>query len=88
MPRRRKLASGKRSRAGALTQVLALAGAMEQPLMRARGMADALAFVGYGLESLEYDGAQPVLALSTSLMDDLESLFKSWNAMYRAAERR
>lgn len=50
-------------------------------------MADALAFVGYGLESLEHDGAQPVLALSTSLMDDIESIFRNWNAMFRAGER-
>ena len=60
---------------------------MEVPLLRARGMADALAFVGYGLESLDYDGAQPVLALSTSLMDDLESIFNSWEAMFREDAR-
>lgn len=87
MARRRARASGRRSRGPALKEVLALAASIEQPLHRARGMADALAFVGYGLESLEYDGAQPVLTISTSLMDDLESIYKSWNAMFRADER-
>jgi hypothetical protein len=87
MARRRAGASGRRSHAAALEAVLAQAGAMEGPLLRARGMADALAFVGFGLESLAQDGAQPVLTISTSLMDDLESIFKSWNAMFRAGER-
>ncbi|HEY1631703.1 MAG TPA: hypothetical protein VGF56_10315 [Rhizomicrobium sp.] len=45
-----------------------------------------MAFVGYGLESLEYDGALPVLTISTSLMDDLEALHKSWIAMIKVIE--
>ena len=73
-------------RAELRSRIGALVGAMETPLHRARGMADALAFVGYGLESLEYDGAQPVLTISTSLMDDLAVLHKSWIAMAAAIE--
>jgi len=67
-------------------RISALVEAMETPLYRARGMADALAFVGYGLESLEYDGAQPVLTISTSLMDDIEVVYKNWIALTKAID--
>ncbi|HEY2069559.1 MAG TPA: hypothetical protein VGG48_08405 [Rhizomicrobium sp.] len=63
-----------------------LIAAMETPLHRACGMADALAFVGYGLESMEYDGALPVLTISTSLMDDLAALQKGWAAIAAALD--
>lgn len=65
--------------------VMALAEAMEQPLRRARGLADALTFVGYGLESVNDDGARPVLTLATDLADDLDVVTARWNGMYAAS---
>ena len=81
MPRRRR-AARRRDAISALTE------AREQPLHRARGLADALTFVGYGLESVDDDGARPVLTLATALSDDLDSLHASWQAMADAAAGR
>jgi hypothetical protein len=85
MPRRRRRAPVKRTRAGLRDAISELSNAMEIPLRRARGLADALCFVGYGLESVEDDGARPVLTLASALMDDLEALNASWEAMYDVA---
>jgi hypothetical protein len=64
-----------------------LAGRMEVPLHRARGLADALAFVGHGLESMEDDGARPVLTLAGVLADDLDSITRDWQALHDLAAR-
>jgi len=88
MARGRRRASVRRTRAEVCEAVSALANAMEIPLRRARGLADALCFVGYGLESVEDDGARPVLTLATALLDDLEAVHASWEAMDRVAAGR
>ncbi len=60
---------------------------MEVPLNRARGMADALDFVGHGLEHLEHDGAWPVLTLAGELMEDQDEMRESWLAMTRTLDK-
>ncbi|HEX3674591.1 MAG TPA: hypothetical protein VHU87_09985 [Rhizomicrobium sp.] len=83
---KRRVASGEAARVALRERVAQIAEAMEQPLRRARGLADVLAWVGYGLESIDDDGARPVLTIAVALTDDLDRLAANWDAICRAGQ--
>ena len=59
-----------------------IADAMETPLNRAEDLVRALEYVGYGMSSLEEDGAPAVFALAHALSENLEAVKRSWELLY------
>ncbi len=78
---RRKRASRKRARESFPGERSMLVDSIDMRLHRARGFADALTWVGHGLQSVEDDGAGPVQAIAAELLDDLDSLKASWDTL-------
>ena len=69
--------------------VFDIADAMETPLARAEYLVRALEYIGYGLSSLDEDGAPAVFAIAQALSESLEAVKNSWKQLFhRSVEDR
>ncbi len=83
MPRRSR-APGRRRRAPkAAPSAFDIADAMEMPLHRVEDLVRTLEFVGYGLASLEDDGAPAVMGIAQALAQNVAAVKESWLLLFR-----
>ena len=60
---------------------------METPLNRTEDLIRALEYVGYGLSSLEEDGAPAVFAVAQALSENLETAKNLWKLLFDEAAK-
>ncbi len=58
---------------------------MEEPLNEIENLAQALRFIGYGLESNDHDSGSPISALASTAVQRLAALKAIWRNMIKAS---
>jgi hypothetical protein len=71
--------------AKSLAKMQGLALDMEEPLNEAEDLAQALRFIGFGLEAHDDDAGGPVAALAWSAVERLSALKEIWRKMIKAS---
>jgi hypothetical protein len=74
-----------RSPAKSLAKVQGLALDMEEPLNEVENLAQALRFIGYGLESHNDECGTPISALAWTALQRLSALREIWSRMIKAS---
>lgn len=74
-----------RSAAKSLAKMQGLALDMEEPLNEIENLAQALRFIGYGLECHDHDSGSPVSALASTAVQRLSALKEIWRNMIKAS---
>jgi hypothetical protein len=74
-----------RSPAKSLTKMQGLALDMEEPLNEIENLAQALRFIGFGLESNDHDSGSPISALASTAIERLSALREIWRSMIKAS---
>jgi hypothetical protein len=73
-----------RPAATSLAKVKGLALDMEEPLNEVEDLAQALRFIGFGLESHDGEAGGPVAALACTAVERLSALREIWRKMIKA----
>jgi len=71
--------------AQSLAKVQGFALDMEELLNEIENLAQALRFIGYGLESHDHDFGSPISALAWTALQRLSELKTIWNSMIKAS---
>jgi hypothetical protein len=71
--------------AKSLAKVKGLALDMEEPLNEINDLAQALRFIGFGLESHDDDAGGPISALAWTAVERLSALREIWRKMVKAS---
>jgi hypothetical protein len=74
-----------RSPAKSLAKMQGLALDMEEPLNEIENLAQALRFIGYGLESHNDDAGTPISVLAWTAIERLSALKEIWRNMIKAS---
>jgi hypothetical protein len=82
-PRSRKGRTPQRA-AKSLAKVQGLALDMEEPLNEIEDLAQALRFIGFGLESHDGEAGGPIAALAWTAVERLSALREIWRKMIKA----
>jgi hypothetical protein len=75
------------SAAKSLAKVKGLALDMEEPLNEIEDLAQALRFIGFGLESHDGEAGGPIAALAWTAVERLSALKEIWRKMIKAGAR-
>jgi hypothetical protein len=75
----------RQSAATSLARVQGLALDMEEPLNEIEDLAQALRFIGFGLESHNDDAGGPIAALAWTAVERLSTLKEIWRKMIKAS---
>ncbi len=83
-PRSRKRRTPQRA-AKSLVKLRGLALDMEEPLNEIEDLAQALRFIGFGLESHDGEAGGPIAALAWTAVERLSALRQIWKNMIKAS---
>lgn len=71
--------------AKSLAKMQGLALDMEEPLNEIENLAQALRFIGFGLESNDHDSGSPISALASTAVQRLSALREIWRSLIKAS---
>jgi hypothetical protein len=74
-----------RRAASALAKMQGFALDMEEPLNEIENLAQALRFIGFGLESNDHDSGSPISALAWTAVERVAALRAIWRSMIKAS---